>query len=496
MMEIGRLISKLIKMIKDRMISLTYIHPLHIGLISFILAVAVKIDETILLPIVGIIIMLCVIDSLYPLHRKLDPYPQGTKAIYPTNKYIISQNNDVMAMSMAGDSDGNKPQQKSVPSPFPNGWFMLAYSFELQDEEVKYVKALGKQFAIWRDTKDPAKVHVFDSICPHLGANMAIGGTVDRENNLLRCPFHGWGFDKDGNLADIYGLPQSSCASLSQAKVHSYPAVERNQMILVWIASEQFKDTPFYEVPLEPCFTQQNEYESYLSQYLSTESTFPKPGAWCFNHPNSMVFTGIVDHVVRCHIQEIPENGADGAHLFTVHAPFVIAWLSGWIDHAWNFKWIQGTKEKEDFHKAVVLMDLGTTVLGNKVKAFDIAVHTTQVGPSLVHEYLTLPFGLGTVYFASSVTPVRPLEQRYTHSMWAPWWIPRFIPKLLLRGLAIQVERDIPIWNFKSFQARPPYSKLDSNIPKFRKWYSQFYSEDSIELEQALESERCKFFEW
>ena len=40
-------------------------------------------------------------------------------------------------------------------------------------------------------------------------------------------------------------------------------------------------------------------------------------------------YCGIADHEVACHIQEIPENGADGAHLQTVHAPFVVGWLTG-----------------------------------------------------------------------------------------------------------------------------------------------------------------------
>jgi cholesterol 7-dehydrogenase len=88
------------------------------------------------------------------------------------------------------------------------------------------------------------------------------------------------------------------------------------------------------------------------------------------------------------------------------------------------------------------------------------------------------------------------MVQKYTHAMWGPKWLPRFIPKLLLRGLTVQVERDIPIWSYKAFQQRPPYSKLDSNIPKFRRWYSQFYSDDSLTFEEARQQEENQFYEW
>lgn len=37
--------------------------------------------------------------------------------------------------------------------------------------------------------------HVMDAYCPHLGANLAVGGRV--VGNCLECPFHGWQFRGD-----------------------------------------------------------------------------------------------------------------------------------------------------------------------------------------------------------------------------------------------------------------------------------------------------------
>ena len=46
------------------------------------------------------------------------------------------------------------------------------------------------------------EVYAVDAYCPHLGANLGIGGTV--KDNCLRCPFHGWLFEgKDGKCVEI-----------------------------------------------------------------------------------------------------------------------------------------------------------------------------------------------------------------------------------------------------------------------------------------------------
>jgi len=50
---------------------------------------------------------------------------------------------------------------------------------------------LGENFAVFRSLD--GDVNILNAYCPHLGANMAIGGIV--VGNSLRCPFHGWTFD-------------------------------------------------------------------------------------------------------------------------------------------------------------------------------------------------------------------------------------------------------------------------------------------------------------
>ena len=49
---------------------------------------------------------------------------------------------------------------------------------------------------------DRGKAYVLDAYCPHLGANIAIGGHVI--GDCLECPFHGWQFrGADGKVTKI-----------------------------------------------------------------------------------------------------------------------------------------------------------------------------------------------------------------------------------------------------------------------------------------------------
>jgi cholesterol 7-dehydrogenase len=347
------------------------------------------------------------------------------------------------------------------------------YSFELEDNgAVKSVRALGREFAVWRG--DDGRVSAFGAYCPHLGANLAIGGVV--EDNCLKCPFHGWRFNQDGSARDSPGCGDTA----PHGKAESYLCVERNHMIMIWLGAKRDALRRGRSVPgVDPREPEVPAWEVPQESLLKENTQF----------------VGVVEHILAAHIQEIPENGADGAHLTTVHAPFVISSLSGWVDHDWLFTWTPG--EGKLSHTAVVGMNLGMRVFGRLWDAMAVKVHVVQMGPALVHEVLSLPLGLGKIYFASSVTPVQPLLLRYTHAMWCSPYLPRIVAKTLLRGLQVQVDRDVPIWNNKTYRSKPYYTKADANIPPFRRWFKQFYSEHSETYEQAMAIEKGSMsLEW
>ncbi len=70
--------------------------------------------------------------------------------------------------------------------------------------ELYLLRFAGENFVVFRDTK--GMVHVLDAYCPHLGANLGIGGKV--RGNCIECPFHGWQFD--GHSGKCTTIPYSA----------------------------------------------------------------------------------------------------------------------------------------------------------------------------------------------------------------------------------------------------------------------------------------------
>lgn len=111
------------------------------------------------------------------------------------------------------------------------------------------------------------EVYVLDAYCPHLGANMAIGGTV--QGNCLECPFHKWRFS--GETGACTSVPYSS-STPSAAKAKRWTSKEVNHFIFVWYHAEDEK--PAWHI------APRKEMDN---------------GAWRFH--------GRTDILVSCHIQ-------------------------------------------------------------------------------------------------------------------------------------------------------------------------------------------------
>ena len=83
------------------------------------------------------------------------------------------------------------PKRGDYPFPIPSGWFRVAFSGELEKGEVKSLQYFGEEQVLF--VSESGAVQLFEAHCPHLGAHLGRGGSVEGE--MLRCPFHGWGFD-------------------------------------------------------------------------------------------------------------------------------------------------------------------------------------------------------------------------------------------------------------------------------------------------------------
>ena len=112
-------------------------------------------------------------------------------------------------------------------------WIPAAMSSELKaDGDPMRLKLLGEQLIAFRDTN--GKVGVMDHRCPHRCASLFFGRN---EEGGLRCVYHGWKFDADGNCLDMANVPAHQDF---KHKVHAkaYKTAERNGLIWVFMGDQ------------------------------------------------------------------------------------------------------------------------------------------------------------------------------------------------------------------------------------------------------------------
>lgn len=111
------------------------------------------------------------------------------------------------------------------------------------------VRLMGENYVVFRDTS--GKVGILDELCPHRRVSLAL---ARNEDNGLRCIFHGWKFDSDGNLIDAPNIEGNQDAFCKSVKVNNYKAVERGGIIWVWLGKGEepaFPTLPFVDLPAD-----------------------------------------------------------------------------------------------------------------------------------------------------------------------------------------------------------------------------------------------------
>ncbi|ESO85922.1 hypothetical protein LOTGIDRAFT_130105 [Lottia gigantea] len=335
-----------------------------------------------------------------------------------------------------------------IPPVYPNGWFGLCESFQIEKKDVKYIEVLGLNLAVFRGENGEA--FAVDAYCPHMGANMAAGGRV--EGSELVCPFHAWKFRGDDGVCSH--IPY--CEKVpSVAKVKSWPVMEVNGWIYLWFHAEGIDPSWF----------------PYTIEGIAD-------GSWKYG--------GRTEHYVNSHIEEIPQNGADVVHLEHVHSPLLGAgvdlrymWSKFWGfgHHVWNAQWSAESSPNE--HIGVMKLGHSIKCFGDNLSIIDMEVIAKQIGPGIV--YMEFSSALCTGVYIQSLTPVEPMLQKMVHNIYVNWTVPMCIAKFYLLAEAIQVERDIMIWNNKKYESKPLLVKSaeDGLVARHRRWYQQFYSENS-----------------
>ena len=392
--------------------------------------------------------------------------------------YIYLQKNDVKNGFIS---------RGRCPPYFPNGWYSLINSDELKKNEVKYIDYCGRDIVLFRGTNN--QVYALSAFCAHMGANLGFGGQVKHETSI-QCPFHGWLFDGEtGNCVQSENLAKKivhqyeyndldtlkKCDGSYFKKIHEgetklkkYIVKEINGSILIWFdCRDEHQDKYLFE-PLE--------FEKGKLEYRGESINF-----------------------VNCHIQEIPENGADTRHFDFLHTKVFDS--VDFIQFEWfmkshraaepdlyevmehKIKFINDYKMRllkryiNDDNKKylnIISLDCHIKIFGWKFFAFNLTGF--QVGPALVYLFIKSIF-FETV-LAQSVTPLKKFHIKVSHKIFTNSYIPYFFSAYMLYSEVRQLFMDMLIWNNKIFGAKLSYNMkadADKNLYTWRNWYAQFY---------------------
>ena len=97
------------------------------------------------------------------------------------------------------------------------------------------VKILGEELVAFRDTD--GSVGLLDNYCPHRRASMFFGRN---EECGLRCVYHGWKFDVNGDCIDMPSEPAESNFK-DKVKITAYPTVERGGAIYSYMGPSELQ---------------------------------------------------------------------------------------------------------------------------------------------------------------------------------------------------------------------------------------------------------------
>src|SRR5215470_9049023 len=129
-------------------------------------------------------------------------------------------------------------------------WQPAALVDELAGERpIKPVRLLDEELVIFRDNN--GRYGLLGRSCPHRGTDLAYGRL---EDGGLRCAFHGWLFDIDGQCLQTPAEPEESnlCRNIRQK---AYPVVEHSGILFAYLGPGAPPEFPRFD-----CFVAPNSH--------------------------------------------------------------------------------------------------------------------------------------------------------------------------------------------------------------------------------------------
>ncbi|TAL76883.1 MAG: MarR family transcriptional regulator [Burkholderiaceae bacterium] len=186
---------------------------------------------------------------------------------------LTSQENDLLCR-VEGDAPMGQLMRRH--------WTPVCLAEEVSEPDGAPVRArvFGEDLVVFRNTE--GRVGVLDEYCPHRHASLVYGRN---EGCGLRCLYHGWKMDVDGNVVEMVSEPAASTMA-QHVKHKAYPITEWGGMIWAFMGPQE----------AIPAFT---------------------PPRWA---PVAEARVAIAKAVLPCNWAQILEGAIDSAHSSSLHS--------------------------------------------------------------------------------------------------------------------------------------------------------------------------------
>jgi len=150
-------------------------------------------------------------------------------------------------------------------------WHPVLLSEELPEPDCppKRTKILGEELIAFRDTN--GDVGLVDNYCPHRRASLFFGRN---EECGLRCVYHGWKFDVNGDCIDMPSEPAESNFK-DKVKITAYPTNEGAGMIWAYMGPKELQpgmpQLEYLDMPEGQFVSTKVMYESNFVQVIEGE---------------------------------------------------------------------------------------------------------------------------------------------------------------------------------------------------------------------------------
>ncbi len=309
------------------------------------------------------------------------------------------------------------------PFPVPYGWYNVHFSHEIQPGEIKIERYFGKEWVMFRG--ENGKVGMTDPYCPHLGAHLGHGGTVQGDN--IRCPFHHWQFDTEGWARDIPYAKVFPGVCKKKPVLKALPVVEKYGMIWAWYHPEEVD--PLWDIPVVP------EMED----------------------PDGHVEVKYHSWDISTCIQEMGENSIDTPHLKFLHGAPIIPGVEAEAEgHIWKYDIMDGYIVGESHGPGIPINRHNKDGVSMLMFATPTPVDEELSRVRMAFTWKKYPEGSKEAQIGHHL---------YLHSIGSAEGEES-------KGFA---EVDLVVWNNKKYRPKPLLCDGDGPILRWRKYFRQFY---------------------